>query len=513
MTIYQEFLRLGISLASVGIETGNDEVLYFCTPKGASIIGWAGADGIHYCFIRGFGEMVFAVSPMNTAPEFVHPLAENFTDFLRLLLACGDAVALEQAWMWDKAQFESYLKENPATENQKETLAEIAEKMKLTAIEKPWEYIKSLQSSFDYSKIKYTEEYYDIDMNPAAESTVPEWKVYFEGNFWGHQGRDHAGKKIPIGKQFEWAGHHWLIPTAYSCSKGLVLDFCMRVEIDEIHAFMKKWNLNYECDTCENLTREQQMEMELDNPLCLHFNPRLELNGHELRASHGCAVTYNPCLPDGTGIELEAKWVVEHYGMDTSYGWVICRDSFPWASKRRPEIRTLSLTMEQELVSIPGPHFTVKAPGDSFRFVHPVNRAAYTLTVQELEQQTMPKNCFDSGRWLYPTQFTVMTYTITPEASERITVSDCAESDKPLEVMPAEDFFEPTVSGDTACIGSIGGADGPTTIAFGGSSQGKLCAACSALHFEPVQHDIEWRITFHEKRYIDCSIKLMSGSV
>lgn len=482
MTIYQKFLRLGISLASVGIEIGNDEVIYFCTPKGASIIGWAGADGIHYCFIQGFGEMVFAVSPMNTAPDFVHPLAENFTDFLRLLLACGDTAALEQAWMWDKAQFESYLKENPATENQKKTLAEIAEKMKLTAIEKPWEYVKSLQSSFDYSKIKYTEDYYDMDMNPAAEPTVPEWKVYFEGDFWGHQGRDHAGKKIPIGKQFEWAGHHWLIPAAYSCSKGLVLDFCMRVETDEL-------------------------------PLCHHFNPRLELNRHELRASHGCAVTYNPCLPDGTGIELEAKWVVEHYGLDTSYGWVIFRDAFPWVSKRRPEIRTLSLTMEQQPVSIPGPHFTVKAPGDSFRFVHPVSQTTYTLTVQELKQQTMPKNCFGSGRWLYPTQFTVMTYTITPEASERITVSDCAESDKPLEVTSAEDSFDPTVTGDTAIIGIIGGADGPTAIAFGGSSQGELCAACSALHFEPVQHDIEWRITFHEKRYLDCSIKLMSGSV
>ena len=164
MTIYQKFLRLGISLASVGIESGNDDVLYFCTPKGASIIGWAGIDGIHYCFIRGFGEVVFAVSPMNTAPDFVHPLAENFTDFLRLLLACGDAAVLEQAWMWEKVQFESYLEENPVTENQKETLAEIAEKMKLTAIEKPWEYIKSLQSSFDYSKIKYTEEYYDIEI-------------------------------------------------------------------------------------------------------------------------------------------------------------------------------------------------------------------------------------------------------------------------------------------------------------------------------------------------------------
>ena len=248
---------------------------------------------------------------------------------------------------------------------------------------------------------------------------------------------------------------------------------------------------------------EKQMELELDNPLCLHFNPRLDLNGHELRASHGCAVTYNPCLPDGMGIELEAKWAVEHYSLDTSYGWVICRDAFPWVSKRRPEIRTLSLIMEQQLVSVPGLHFTVKAPGDSFHFVHPANGTEYTLTVQELEQQTLQTNSFGSGRWIYPTHFVEMRYMLSPEASERITVSDCDDSDKPLEIMPDHDSFAPSASSNAACIGIIGGADGPTAVVFGASSQGKLCTACSALHFEPVQHDIEWRITFHEKRFAD----------
>ena len=57
--------------------------------------------------------MVFAVSSMNAAPDFVHPLAKDFADFLRLLLACGDAAALEQAWMWEKSQFEAFLQKNP----------------------------------------------------------------------------------------------------------------------------------------------------------------------------------------------------------------------------------------------------------------------------------------------------------------------------------------------------------------------------------------------------------------
>ena len=85
---YQKFLRSGIDLAPIGVERREDNTLYFCTTKGASIFGWAGVDGIHFCFIRGFGSMVFAVSPMNSAPNYVHPVALNYADFLRLLLAC-----------------------------------------------------------------------------------------------------------------------------------------------------------------------------------------------------------------------------------------------------------------------------------------------------------------------------------------------------------------------------------------------------------------------------------------
>ena len=123
---FEKFLRSGIDLSSIGIERREDNASYFCTPKGASIFGWAGVDGIHYCFVRGFGGMVFAVSPMNSAPDFVHPIARDFADFLRLILACGDAAALEQAWMWDEAQFAAFLQENPPTREQKAVLEEIA---------------------------------------------------------------------------------------------------------------------------------------------------------------------------------------------------------------------------------------------------------------------------------------------------------------------------------------------------------------------------------------------------
>ncbi len=70
---YQEFLRSGIGLGPLGLEGGGVE--YFCTPRGASIIGSEGVDGVHYCFVRGYGGAVFAVSPLKPEPERVQPVA------------------------------------------------------------------------------------------------------------------------------------------------------------------------------------------------------------------------------------------------------------------------------------------------------------------------------------------------------------------------------------------------------------------------------------------------------
>ena len=157
--LYKEFLQLGISLAAVGFESMDEEITYFCTPKGAAIIGWAGVDGVHYCTIRGFGNAIFAVSPMNSAPDYVHPIAEDFQTLLRLLLACGDAAALEQAWQWDEEQFNKYLEDHPFTAEQKAVLSEIGHKMKISPMKNPWKYISRLQRNFDYGAIQYTEDF------------------------------------------------------------------------------------------------------------------------------------------------------------------------------------------------------------------------------------------------------------------------------------------------------------------------------------------------------------------
>ena len=205
---------------------------------------------------------------------------------------------------------------------------------------------KFLQSVIDLSSVGakcLKDNTHNMDMNPTVEATIPEWKVYFDGNFWEPSGKGHAGTELRLNKQFEWAGHHWIIPAVYSCNKGLVLDFCMCTPAEDIREFMKKWDLTPENDSCLNFTQEQQLQIDLDNPLCLDIIPCLKLNGTTMQASHSCSVVFNPCLPDEINNEPEAKWVLKHYELDTSYGWMIFRAAFLWPDKRRPAIKSLSL--------------------------------------------------------------------------------------------------------------------------------------------------------------------------
>ena len=115
MTLYQKFKKLRINFSAIEFEQAGDDDKYFCTPKGAHIIGRADVDGIHYCFVRGQGEMVFAVNPSNDLGKNVYPIANTFEELLSLLLSCGSMAVIEQAHLWDEEQFEEFVAENQPT--------------------------------------------------------------------------------------------------------------------------------------------------------------------------------------------------------------------------------------------------------------------------------------------------------------------------------------------------------------------------------------------------------------
>ena len=161
MTAYEKFLSLDMDSSLISLEK-TEGVDCFCYPTNTKAIGFEGS--IMYCFIDGYGETVFACNPESCADIYVYPLAKNFNDFIRLILACGSANPIEQIVWMNKQQFEQHLQDEKEiqTAEQKEVLSILEKELHIIAMEYPFEYVKELQSDFDYSKIQFSDEYYDV---------------------------------------------------------------------------------------------------------------------------------------------------------------------------------------------------------------------------------------------------------------------------------------------------------------------------------------------------------------
>ena len=163
MVTYKKFLSLDIDSSLISLEkAGAGYSEYFCYPINAKAIGFEGC--IMYCFIDGYEETVFACNPESCADKYVYPLARNFYDFICLILACGSANPVEQIVWMNKQQFEQHLQDEQEiqTTEQKELLTFLEKELHITAMEHPFEYVKEVQSACDYSKIQFSDEYYDI---------------------------------------------------------------------------------------------------------------------------------------------------------------------------------------------------------------------------------------------------------------------------------------------------------------------------------------------------------------
>ena len=335
----------------------------------------------------------------------------------------------------------------------------------------------------------------------VAES---EWKIFFEGDFWYHSGRDHAGKELRTEKEFEWAGHEWRIPAVYSCGKGLVIDFCMRADRDALRAFMEEWELPGEPGG--ERSKEEMMKMERDNPLILDFKPHIFCNGKKLRCCRSCSVSYQPYL-EGIQDMGEAKAAMEHYGLSSDCGWTVTRAFFKWSTKRRPGIKAMSLVMEQRPVQVPGSRFTADRAGDSVYIARPESDTGYTLIVREYEHRVMEEIYAVRDGREYPRHFDVMGYTVEPEPEAvRLTLQDSAEGE-PARKKPEEkeDFFEPIVCCSSSCIALAGGKD---AVFEGENGALRMDWACSAMHFEPAAY-VEWIPVFHIKQFEDRTERLV----
>lgn len=501
---YTEFKRMHIDLGALGAEGGRNAVRYTCTPKGAKIFGWAGVDGIHFCTIKGYGETIFSVSPMNPGQDCVQPLARDMGDFLRLLLACGDTAALEQAWMWTEAQFEEYLREYPPTEDQRAVMQEIAEKCGLTPMERPWRYLKEVREETDCTGLRFEKEYEEL-LHPAVE-TPQEWAVYYECGFGGKRPRRRPGREVALGITFTWGGEEWLAPAMYCCGEGLVLDLLKKVPAEVLNRFAEKWGLDENGALQRELTPAEQEQMENENPLEERFRAEVTVNGRRLQQSTGHGVCWVPGLPESARWDGEAEQVVAHYGLERNCGWAIWRVCCPWnGGKLKPE--TVELTMTAEKEAVDGGTFTAE-PGKTVPLTDPRTGLNHTLRVLSLTPETMDRSLLPPVGMEFPTEYVEMQYTLEPPLPVGdFVLVDAAPGDE-ARACKVESGF---TAQESACIGIIGGADGPTAVFVSGKGDEAgedVRAAYSSLHYKPVE-TVTWRARFMARPKEAVTVMLM----
>ena len=162
MDLFSKYRALNIDGRLISLAYEECAEPYFCYPVNAKVIGFEGC--ILYCFLPEYRNMVFASNPESCADKNVYPLAADFKDFMRLILACGSANPVEQIVWMNKQQFEQHLQSEreAQTSEQAELLSFLAHELNLTPMENPFEYVKALQAEFDDGKVQYSDEYYDV---------------------------------------------------------------------------------------------------------------------------------------------------------------------------------------------------------------------------------------------------------------------------------------------------------------------------------------------------------------
>ena len=492
MNYLNSYLRSKLDLSHIGFIRREKESNYFCTPVLSKVIGWAGVDGIHFCTTKGFDEIIFAVSPENMPGKYVHPVARNFEDFLRLLLACNDTAAIEQCWFMDREVFEDFLTSNQPDGAGQKCLDEIRKKYKLTPMEDPYAYIHKLQKEFDYDALRFPPEYYEIVEEPA-ERPAPEWKVTWDGDFFDGNPDCVGAEPIAVDTWFRWAGIDWYVPEVYPFDKGVVMHLLGKIDPDLIPQ-----------DEYEGfISPEVHEQMMAENPLNLEARQELSINGIAMRPAGGMGITWMP----RHDWNLESKWFLEHYGLDLDSAWQIHKIKFFWPACSKMDIQKMSLTMKQHPVSISGTHFKTPDAGNCVVLTHPQTDKEYILHIDDIKQEIADCSRLRDQELEYPTCYSQMTFRIEPDMTRnQFRIVDCAQGEQPRRrVGAALNDGSHAVS-----FGIIGGADGPTTIIMGQprSEVPQMHIANSSLRFEHPKK-IEWRIVFQEIPNKDLTVSLI----
>lgn len=326
--------------------------------------------------------------------------------------------------------------------------------------------------------------------------------VYHDNNIWGKGSPETKLTALPVNHSFLWGEQEILIPAVYVGKAGAALDVCAKIPIEDMAAFLKKWDYARRMSL---KTLEEFEQIDADNPGSREFAVEICLDGTPLVRHMSSSLRWypeniiqmgnaNPASEDGFENNKSAEEWMGTYGCDKGCCWYFERLSYNWDGEPILSPQKISLAFQANLISITAGHFSsgVSCDSKTVKTAHPITGQEYTLTLHGCEQIRNSFAEIGAKGVVYPEYCQILSYSIAPEIdSSLFCIRDCAEGDRPR-------------MGDAQ--GQPGRSDGPTAVFMAGKNAApdKRMAA-SSLHFEPVS-EVQWRMVFQIKPKNDAEI-------
>lgn len=327
------------------------------------------------------------------------------------------------------------------------------------------------------------------------------WKVLFEENFWGSNGADDYEKpgmcttEHRINEVIDWYGETWKLLSFYTCSEGLILDYCKKIDPKELQSFTDRFQAaGFDADQFDEELFER---IQLDNPTAPHVDVRLMRNGKTLCSKGGSCVTYVPDCVVNQENDPIAPFCVAHYGLDTRYAWHFTRTHYLWDEGCAGDLSNLTAVFDEMEVTVPGESFRLTGETQKIPLTHAVSNAHFDLYIEGVEARELDQEIIKNmdQEMLCPTHYEVVLYHTDPELPENsFFLKARVHGDSPV--------LKETSEKAAASVSIIGGSSGPTSIFFAGKRKNGTLqskSVCSPLFFKqtPVR---DWYICYHFKR-------------
>lgn len=303
---------------------------------------------------------------------------------------------------------------------------------------------------------------------------------------------DFSGNRLKIDKEFVRQGRKFRILSCYLQKEGLVIDLGVQIPLEEIRQYVAKWHLNPECDDCRNFTADQLEQMELNSPFSLEYRFSAEVNGTTIENSQMSGMCWNPLFPDMYDENADIMDIMNHYELEQTSGWNLCRLSFQW-EKAAEHLSSLSLKAKSCPRVLPGPRFTVCGSQEIFSFEHPLTGETHTLSIDSFEPGILKDGQEIWNGMELPRHYIEIGYHMEPEIpEEEYRLADCREGDSPKQI--EEDSYHKRKTS----VSVIGGQSGPTAVFIAGkreSDKQMSRTVYSLSRFDPID-TVELRLSF-----------------